>query len=456
MNPGSVDQNLGVIQKLESQAEQLRALLDNNPRAAKRPLIIEFSGSPKAGKTRCIHGLELFLKRNGFRAEVFTERASIAPIQSKGHLFFNAWVSCASLQGMLESLYRELDVFILDRGLFDALVWNEWLRTTGKITQQEADALDNFFRLPQWTDLVDLVIVMSCDPQVSLEREYADQLTTKRGTIMAIDPLVQIQKAIDATIQRSGSRFKHIVTMDTTKTKTIEAVAQITGQTLDSLNTLLDESLCVIPAEAMPPLPAAGMIRDEATIQKLISAAKNDRVFEPRSKAEFNPKLFQPIPCAVITFEDSILFLKRKKKGHPLHDTYAVWAGGHVVKSDDKDGDILRTALERELSEELFIRGEYDLDPAPVGLVRTSEDARASRHVGVVYRLRLKSKQVALAINQREFRETRGTSMSGRLVDVSRITEYYDAMGDWSKFIVDEFWPDPGRRKIGTLFESHA
>src|SRR5581483_10324403 len=99
MNPGSVDQNLGVIQKLESQAEQLRALLDNNPRAAKRPLIIEFSGSPKAGKTRCIHGLELFLKRNGFRAEVFTERASIAPIQSKGHLFFNAWVSCASLQG---------------------------------------------------------------------------------------------------------------------------------------------------------------------------------------------------------------------------------------------------------------------------------------------------------------------------------------------------------------------
>ena len=66
--------------------------------------------------------LELFLKRNGVKVEVFTERASVAPIKSKGHLNFNVWVSCASLQGMLEALYRDIDVFILDRGVFDALV----------------------------------------------------------------------------------------------------------------------------------------------------------------------------------------------------------------------------------------------------------------------------------------------------------------------------------------------
>jgi hypothetical protein len=52
---------------------------------------MEFSGSPKAGKTRCLSVLDLFLKRNGIKIEVYTERASI-------------------------------DVFILDRGIFDALV----------------------------------------------------------------------------------------------------------------------------------------------------------------------------------------------------------------------------------------------------------------------------------------------------------------------------------------------
>src|ERR1017187_8445795 len=106
------------IAELESRAEALKALLELRP--AKRPLIIEFSGSPKAGKTRSISGLELFLKRNGIKVEVYTERASVSPIKSKGHLNFNVWVSCASLQGMLESLYKDIDVFILDRGVFDA------------------------------------------------------------------------------------------------------------------------------------------------------------------------------------------------------------------------------------------------------------------------------------------------------------------------------------------------
>jgi hypothetical protein len=123
-----------LIEDLELKAEKLKHLLESG--TAKRPLIIEFSGAPKAGKTRAINVLELFLKRNGIKAEVFTERASIAPIKSKGHLNFNVWVSCASLQGALEALYRELDVFILDRGIFDALVWNEWLKKTGKITAE--------------------------------------------------------------------------------------------------------------------------------------------------------------------------------------------------------------------------------------------------------------------------------------------------------------------------------
>ena len=65
-----------MIKALEDRAAKLKALLEG--RQAKRPLIIEFSGSPKAGKTRCISVLELFLKRNGIKTEVYLERASIS------------------------------------------------------------------------------------------------------------------------------------------------------------------------------------------------------------------------------------------------------------------------------------------------------------------------------------------------------------------------------------------
>ena len=74
-------------------------------------------------------------------------------------------------------------------------------------------------------------------------------------------------------------------------------------------------------------------------------------------------------------------------------------------------------------------------------LVRTNEDARASRHIGVVYNLTLRSGDVALAMNQKEFRSTRGNSMSGRLVSIEELSEFYPKMGDWSKSIVDALWP---------------
>jgi predicted NUDIX family phosphoesterase len=89
--------------------------------------------------------------------------------------------------------------------------------------------------------------------------------------------------------------------------------------------------------------------------------------------------------------------------------------------------------------EELYIQGEYSLNP--VGIVQTDHDERASRHIGVVYSAELSNDHVALALDQKEFRETRGTSVSGTLLDVSKLHEHFGQMGDWSKLIVEKRWP---------------
>jgi predicted NUDIX family phosphoesterase/thymidylate kinase len=439
-----------LIANLESRAGKLKKLLDLG--SAKRPLIIEFSGAPKAGKTRSISVLELFLKRNGIKVEVFTERASIAPIKSKRHLNFNVWVSCASLQGMLEALYRDIDVFILDRGVFDALVWNEWLKMTGKITSEEAGQVAQFFTMQRWTELVDLIFILTCDPKVSIEREYADQLTTKRGTIMAEETLKQFLQASEKILHEDREKFKKIVSIDTSKTKTREGVAAITDEALKVLNEFLDESIGVVPAkEVKIPLPTSGFVFDSSMISEFVDTVKRGRTFLPRSRAEEDPNYLQPIPCAVLRYKDKVLLLRRKKPGHPLHDTYAVWAGGHISNVDD-GADILLNTLNRELTEEVFIKEAFDLNPTPIGLIRTSEDARASRHIAVLYELKLKNEDIALALNQKEFRSTRGSSMSGRLIEIGEIGDIYDEMGDWSKFIVDYLWPEHAPKAKTPLF----
>src|SRR5882757_1612703 len=280
------------IAALEATAAKLRQLIET--RGTKRPLIIEFSGAPKSGKTRSINVLELFLKRNGINVEVFTERASISPIKSKGHLNFNVWVSCAILQGMLEALYRDIDVFILDRGIFDALVWNEWLETTGKISSEEAKQTAQFFTMERWTGLIDIVFVLTCDPAVSIEREYKDQLTSKRGTIMAEGTLNQFKQATDKTIETYGSKFKKIVAIDTTNTETRQGVAKITDEALGVLSEFLDERICVVPmAELNVSLPSSGFVSDRGVISAFIESVRQHGIFMPRFQAEENPNFIQ-------------------------------------------------------------------------------------------------------------------------------------------------------------------
>ncbi len=313
--------------------------------------------------------------------------------------------------------------------------------------------MSNFFTLDRWTRLVDLVCVMKCDPAHSIEREYANQLTRKRGTIMTENTLKHLNAAIDETVAKYGPKFKKTFNIDTSTTNAREGATAIARETLEVLRDFLDESLCVLRKSSSPiTLPSKGFIFDSKEAQAFVDAIISSKEFVPRSKAEYDSEYLIPIPCALIIFNGRVLILKRKEEGHALHDTYAIWAGGHVMQSDDDHSNIIIRCLRRELMEELYIEGEYELKP--VGLVRTDQDERASRHIGIVYTARLRDDRVALSLDQKEFRERRGTSVSGTLLDINRLQEYFGQMGDWSKFIVEAMWPKqsvllPRRGKAG-------
>ena len=133
-----VDDRKRIINELQKLAEEVRALKVEHRQ--KRPIVIEFSGSPKAGKTSCINSLELFLKRNGFSVQIIQERASVCPVSDKQSPMFNLWTACMSLAGLigtLENKKNQVDVLILDRGIFDALCWFEWLVSNSKMEEAQ-------------------------------------------------------------------------------------------------------------------------------------------------------------------------------------------------------------------------------------------------------------------------------------------------------------------------------
>ena len=174
---------------------------------------------------------------------------------------------------------------------------------------------------------------------------------------MSEDTLRQLNRSIQATKEAHGSRFKAIEQLDTTGAQPRETAVKITEKALDVLTNFVDEMICVVPAEVISTqIPAKGLVEDSAIVEAFVDVVNKHKRFVRRSQAEGDPTLIQPIPCAIIRWKKQILLLRRNKKGHATQEKYLLWAGGHVNISDDSTA-ILVAALERELSEEVFIRG---------------------------------------------------------------------------------------------------
>ena len=141
----------------------------------RRPLLIEFCGSPKSGKSTTITSLNQFLKRNKFSTTVLTERASICPVSNKKDPFFNVWTLTSAIAEIIEHIDKnDTDIIISDRGIFDALCWFDWLNKNDSIENpyldnNTYDILKQFVKLDLFKDYLDLVYVFKVDPAISIE-----------------------------------------------------------------------------------------------------------------------------------------------------------------------------------------------------------------------------------------------------------------------------------------------
>jgi predicted NUDIX family phosphoesterase len=430
----------GRIEELERRAQQILPLI----RQKRRPLFIEFAGTPKSGKTTALGALAQFLKRNKINVRVYQERASVSPLTEKGSAAFNTWVTCATLMGMLEALEDEkLDVFILDRGLFDGLVWNDWQEKTSTLNTKEAETFRSFVLTPRWWDLIDILFVMHCDPKTALEREYANQITLRGGSIMNAKTLTQLREDVLQAAAKYRSEFKNVLLVDTSGQEPTEGVMEVATRTLQTLEMFLDEEVLCIPAADFSRLfpPGEGMRRprDWGEFEDSLNLRGE---YVRRSVAEVSDQWVQIVPVCVIQYGKSFLTNLRHEPDESLDKTLANWTGGHVRRQDQSNGDTkwqsVITGLRREIDEELKLA--QIPEPGIVGLVHTSEDARAARHLGVVFHLRLEDASVAAALDGKTIHERPNKHVTTAWMRVGQLLAKGSPQKEWS-LAINEYLP---------------
>ena len=223
--------------------QKAEAVLAASPDPPKRTVFIEFSGTPKSGKSTCIDIVAHFFRRLGFRVLAPTEGASKrTPYYLKDDwVAFNTWSASYALTHILEGLSSsdKYHLAILDRGLFDALAWFELLLNRGEISQSDCERIHNFLLIEKWRSAIDYVFLFKADPDTSLERENRFTLTDVPGRAMNSPFLEELNQAYDSVQERYKNEFRGFQTIDTSDTQDTTpqtTAAEVADLILDRFN----------------------------------------------------------------------------------------------------------------------------------------------------------------------------------------------------------------------------
>lgn len=438
-----VDDRKRIINELQKLAEEVRALKVEHRQ--KRPIVIEFSGSPKAGKTSCINSLELFLKRNGFSVQIIQERASVCPVSDKQSPMFNLWTACMSLAGLigtLENKKNQVDVLILDRGIFDALCWFEWLVSNSKMEEAQRKSTEQFLLINELVACIDIVFAFTVEPTISIEREYATLLTDKLGTIMNIKVLGEYLTAIEQTYANKSIYFHKVFKIDTSNKNQDEVGKEVTEATLNTLKHLLMERIGYFPINN----DVKRILNNGPVLCHSDVAAYLPKIeFDLRSSVEDNTQLLQPLPVAIITNKkkNRVLVIKKNKSavssGSPEKDKILLYVGGHSRYEDTTDLTshdflaICKMALKREIKEEIGI--SVALNEITPFYIYTPTNETSRKHLAVCFLLPIDEEGLKLRLDSHELVLNKGKSKSGRFLSLTELEDESN-YEEWSKEIL--------------------
>lgn len=424
------------VEKAEDRARKLQALLVYAP----RPFVIEFAGTPKSGKSTAVEAIRHFFVRHGFRVHVLTERAALCPIPMKGHLFFNTWCAASMLAELLENVETETDIVIVDRGLFDALVWMTLQERRGELAAEEARTIEAFLLLDRWRTLIDLAVVMNVSAEEALDRETTQRITRKGGSIMNPQVLGAISDSVDEAVRRYGPRFAGIVHHKTTGRRVRESSVDIASSILGYLDEFLNPEILVVPRREFERLPMeGGGAFGKMAVENAYECIRAYGRFMRRAEAEVNAEYVQIVSCGVLSYNGQVFLFQRKETDtkYSLYGKTTIWQGCHVAKAGGVDAaELLRGALQDRVSRALFLSRVFPIDAR--GYCWDRQNPHSSRHFGVVYRVRIDNPHTAADLRKKEFRKRRGHGLIGEFDEIGDLIANQDELRleSWSRAIL--------------------
>ena len=220
----------------KKELSKLKSILHMNP------YIIEFTGTPRTGKTTLMNNLNDFFKKGGFKVitlEEFTTsdkyKKEIYPTlkdQSKSEI--NTQIPKYVLSQLEDALKQDVDIIMIDRSLVDRMIWIDRLYLKDEFKKEEYEEYISTY-IPIIKENIDTIIATYADSMTSLKRDYFANLSLEKRNFLNIQNIEEYNTSLKNIEELSSENNINLHLIDTSDKNQRDISIMITEDILSDM-----------------------------------------------------------------------------------------------------------------------------------------------------------------------------------------------------------------------------
>ena len=204
-----------------------------------KPFVIEFSGTPRTGKTTTINNLYDFFKKGGFDVLLIEEFTTSKIYKEKLKNEFDQMNLSDRHIAILEAVYKQLqnaissgkDIILIDRSINDRQMWNYRRFIRGEMSEEQYyDARDQFSVISK--ELIDFLVITYAEPIISLKRDYLSSLALEPRSFLNVDNIEEYNNSLNALQELFSKSVDCMMFFDTSNMSMNDLSIAVTSQML--------------------------------------------------------------------------------------------------------------------------------------------------------------------------------------------------------------------------------
>ena len=205
-----------------------------------KPYVIEFTGTPRTGKTTLINNLEDFFKKGGFKTSILEEfttskkyKKEIYPhLKDQYKNIINTEIPKHVLKQLTDEIDKNPDIIIIDRSLLDRLIWADRLWIKNGFTNEEYDNYKKEY-IPLIKKYIDVIIGTYTDSVTAIKRDYKANLALEERHFLNTQNVDEYNESFNNVKEITEQEKIDFYKFDTTNKKQEDINIEVANTILD-------------------------------------------------------------------------------------------------------------------------------------------------------------------------------------------------------------------------------